>query len=249
MPAHAPVGALVSVAQFARDARGPPLAVGRMVVDADKIDNGVTKGKAVLVLHTWKDHLWALGSKGEPPDALPVANEATGGAGDEKDGGDGTDENRGVDDAPLPSAGQEEPAENAPAVTQDGTAAQAEEIETLTPEGVLAVPFVDPHDVVRLHYFRSVHSSARCVPASSPNVPRRTPKFRVPDAYDHPVHGTYPPCARLLADSYDPRRHQALRVQVALRLSARVGEGGLAQAEGHTAGRTGCRGVPDTCGR
>lgn len=220
-------GALIAVAQFAPDARGPPLAVGRMAIDADKIDNGVTKGKAVIVLHTWKDHLWALGSKGEPPDALPVAAiVAAGTAGEEKDNGDGADGNGGGADAPRPGASQE-PAENVPAVTQDGTA-EAEDIEKLTPEGtvlVLTVPFV-PHDVVRL--LRSVRSSARCAPASSLHVPCRTPKFCVPDAYDHAVHGTHPPCAPFLADGHHPRRHQALRVQVALRLSAHVGEGGLA---------------------
>ena len=135
-PAHAPAGALVGIAQFARDARGPPLAVGHMAIDADKIDNGVTKGKAVVVLHTWKDHLWAFGSKSEPPGAVPVADEATGGAADEKVDGDGTGGNGG--DAGTP--GLQEPAENA----QDGTAAEVEEIEKLTSEGVLDVPFVVP---------------------------------------------------------------------------------------------------------
>ncbi|KAH9177979.1 hypothetical protein EDB89DRAFT_1844148 [Lactarius sanguifluus] len=129
-PAHGLAGALVSVAQFVRDARGPPLAVGRMAVDADKIDNnGVNKGKAVVVLHTWKDHLWALGSKSGPPDDLPVVAEAAGGAGDDSDG---TDSNGA--DTPQPGADQE-PAENAPAATQDGTA-EVEEIEKLTPEEV-----------------------------------------------------------------------------------------------------------------
>ena len=71
--ADAPSGTLVGVAQFVRDARAPPLAVGRMAVDADKIDRGVTKGKAAIVLHTWKDHLWAIGSKGEPPEAVSVS--------------------------------------------------------------------------------------------------------------------------------------------------------------------------------
>ncbi|KAH9037455.1 hypothetical protein EDB85DRAFT_606006 [Lactarius pseudohatsudake] len=134
VPAHTLAGALVSVAQFVRDARGPPLAVGRMAVDADKIDNnGVNKGKAVVVLHTWKDHLWALGSKCGPPDALPVVAEAAGSAGDDSDGTDG---NEGGPDTPRPGADQE-PAEHAPAVTQDG-AAEVEEIEQLTPEEVSA---------------------------------------------------------------------------------------------------------------
>ncbi|KAI9454256.1 hypothetical protein BJY52DRAFT_767203 [Lactarius psammicola] len=135
-PAHASAGTLIGVAQFVRDVRGPPLAVGRMAVDVDKIDNGVTQGKAVVVLHTWKDHLWALGSKGGPPDALPVVaaaavDEGTGGA---DTGGDGADGDGGSADAPRPSAGQEN-AVNAPAVTQDSTT-EVEEIEKLTPEEV-----------------------------------------------------------------------------------------------------------------
>ncbi|KAI9429000.1 hypothetical protein H4582DRAFT_2035102 [Lactarius indigo] len=136
-PANVLAGALVGVAQFVRDARGPPLAVGRMAVDADKIDNnGVNKGKAVVVLQTWKDHLWTLGTKCGPPDALPVAEVAAGGEATDpaSDDSDSTDNNRGGANASLPGAGQE-PAENAPAVAQDG-AAEAEEIEELTPEEV-----------------------------------------------------------------------------------------------------------------
>ncbi len=141
---HAPAGAIVGVAQFVRDARGPPLAVGRMAVNADKIDNGVTKGKAVVVLHTWKDHLWTLGSKGEVPNALPIAAEA---AGDEQTSGvgdGGVDRNEGSVDAPHSSAGQE-PADNAPAMAQGGPGpaitAEAEEVEKLTPEGTLLHAF------------------------------------------------------------------------------------------------------------
>lgn len=131
--AHALAGALVGVAQIARDAwRGPPLAVGRMAIDADKIDNGVTKGKAVVVLHTWKDHLWALGSKSEPPDAVPVpAAAAAAATGDEKGAGDddddGNQESAEKDAvAPGPSAG--------PAEAEEAE----EEIERLTPEEVSA---------------------------------------------------------------------------------------------------------------
>lgn len=51
----------------------PPLAVGRMAVASDQLqDSGQEKGKAVHVLHTWKDHLWELGSKGDIPQDLPM---------------------------------------------------------------------------------------------------------------------------------------------------------------------------------
>lgn len=129
-PTQAPAGTLVGIAQFTRDARGPPLAVGHMAVDVNKINNGVTKGKAVVVLHTWKDNLWALGSKGEPPNALPLVDEVTGGAEDEKDDDGSVDDNVGDADAPRPSASQET------AATQD-VIGEVEEIEKLTPEGTV----------------------------------------------------------------------------------------------------------------
>lgn len=46
--------------------RGPPLAVGRLAVDLNVVRAG-GKGKAVHVLHTWKDHLFDLGRKVDPP--------------------------------------------------------------------------------------------------------------------------------------------------------------------------------------
>ena len=117
-PADAPSGTLVGIARFVRDARGPPLAVGRMAVDADKIDHGVTKGKAVIVLHTWNDHLWAIGSKGESPEAVAVSapGDEEAGTGDDKDtgpdGGEGADALTGASQGPIvgngPVSGPEE---------------------------------------------------------------------------------------------------------------------------------------------
>ncbi|KAI0298457.1 hypothetical protein B0F90DRAFT_1952301 [Multifurca ochricompacta] len=152
----ASVGTLVGIGvAVAAVVRGPPLAVGRMAVDPNSIDHGVTKGKAVLVLHTWKDHLWALGSKKDPPEAVPVAAEAekggSGGSGGEGEGegdnketgngGSGGDEKRGttnggdttedVADAP------QELAENiAFTEAQEGHATETE--EKLSPEEVSA---------------------------------------------------------------------------------------------------------------
>ena len=119
-PTVAPAGTLVGVAQFVRDARGPPLAVGRMAVDADKIDRGVTKGKAVIVFHTWKDHLWAIGNKGEPPEAVAVSVAGS----EDADVGDGKD--AGADRA---GEGGDEPVEE----IADGPSSEPE--EKLTPEG------------------------------------------------------------------------------------------------------------------
>ena len=105
-PTDASAGTLVGVAQFVRDHNvpAPPLAVGRMAIDADKIDNGVTKGKAVIVLHTWKDHLWAIGSKAEPPELVSVSASAAGGeetgtgdgVADDGAGGEGADGGQGT---------------------------------------------------------------------------------------------------------------------------------------------------------
>lgn len=50
---------------------GPPLAVGRLAVDLNTLKAG-EKGKAVHVLHTWKDHLFAMGNKGDPPGEIAV---------------------------------------------------------------------------------------------------------------------------------------------------------------------------------
>ena len=69
----ASAGSLVGVAKFARDARGPPLAVGRMPINFEKVNQSVTKGYAVIALHTWEDYLWPIKSKGEPPEAVPVS--------------------------------------------------------------------------------------------------------------------------------------------------------------------------------
>lgn len=46
----------------------PPLAVGRMLVSSDHLQCHEKKGKAVLLMHTWKDHLWEMGSKQEIPE-------------------------------------------------------------------------------------------------------------------------------------------------------------------------------------
>ena len=51
-------------------ARGPPLAVGRLAVDLSLVR--AEKGKAVNVLHTWKDHLFDLGCKGDPPGIVEI---------------------------------------------------------------------------------------------------------------------------------------------------------------------------------
>ncbi|KAJ3760535.1 eukaryotic translation initiation factor SUI1 family protein [Lentinula raphanica] len=95
-------GQLVSICKYERvDIDGAPtpmlsvpLAVGRMAVGSDQLqDSSQEKGKAVLVLHTWKDHLWELGSKKDVPPSEPIKTE------------DGAEENEDITD----SKGEEEP--------------------------------------------------------------------------------------------------------------------------------------------
>jgi translation initiation factor 2D len=134
-PRAASTGTLVSVAQVARDAQGPPLAVGRMAVDSDKIDNGVTKGKAVIVLHTWKDHLWAIGCKDDPPEPVQVAAASVKVAdADDQEKGGVVDSSNPSTDAPPPGTAQEL-AEHPPAEAQGVSVARPETDEKLTPEG------------------------------------------------------------------------------------------------------------------
>ena len=45
---------------------GPALAVGRMALPSDLVEGG-TKGKALTLLHAWKDQLWEMGGGERPP--------------------------------------------------------------------------------------------------------------------------------------------------------------------------------------
>ena len=45
---------------------GPALAVGRMDLPSDLVEGG-TKGKALTLLHAWKDRLWEIGGEERPP--------------------------------------------------------------------------------------------------------------------------------------------------------------------------------------
>jgi translation initiation factor 2D len=69
---------LVSITEYVRDPKriGPPLAVGRMAVDSDVLSQDGARGKAVFVLHAWKDHLFDMGHKGNPPDPWEMTHVA-----------------------------------------------------------------------------------------------------------------------------------------------------------------------------
>ncbi|KAI6001735.1 hypothetical protein EDC04DRAFT_2583890, partial [Pisolithus marmoratus] len=68
---------LVAIAQYVTDSptmRGPPLAVGRLEADLDKL-KARGKGKAIHLLHSWKDYLFAVGSKADPPQGRKARRE------------------------------------------------------------------------------------------------------------------------------------------------------------------------------
>lgn len=84
----------------------PPLAVGRMAVSSEDLKAKMEadeKGKAVLVLHTWKDHLWETGQKGDVPSSTPLVagNQAAedGGGMVEERGDEKVEENENSTDA------------------------------------------------------------------------------------------------------------------------------------------------------
>ena len=63
---------LVSVVQGtagSTSTRGPPLVVGRLAMNIMNLNpwRAGGKEKAVQVLHTWKDHLFDMGNKADPP--------------------------------------------------------------------------------------------------------------------------------------------------------------------------------------
>ena len=71
---------LVVVSQYHRGAvLGYPLAVGRAALSSDALDRADeqdAKGKAVYILHTWKDSLWDLGpsKKLDVPEPRPLVS-------------------------------------------------------------------------------------------------------------------------------------------------------------------------------
>ena len=59
----------MAITQYEPGLLGPPLAVGRMAMAGSRIRAGERTGKAVYVLHVFKDKLWDMGDKSEPPPA------------------------------------------------------------------------------------------------------------------------------------------------------------------------------------
>jgi translation initiation factor 2D len=59
---------LIGITQYTPAGLGPPLAVGIMAMSGDELAKEDVSGKAVLLIHAWKDHLWTMGkNRGAPP--------------------------------------------------------------------------------------------------------------------------------------------------------------------------------------
>jgi len=62
---------------------GPALAVGRMTLSSELVEGG-TKGKAMDLLHAWKDRLWEIGGEEGPPRPR-VLRDSLNGEGDDEE--------------------------------------------------------------------------------------------------------------------------------------------------------------------
>ncbi|KAI0946076.1 hypothetical protein AcV7_010146 [Taiwanofungus camphoratus] len=152
-PALAP-GEPVAITQYHSGARGYPLAVGRMAVPGATLVQAATaaehdvKGKAVYVLHTWKDALWEMGASRRVDVPAP---RAWGAAGDEHDishvdqsSGEEDMQEQGGAGSSIPAANGEHArtaANGASSVpdgvaqgTEDGTSTAVERDPAITPE-------------------------------------------------------------------------------------------------------------------
>jgi hypothetical protein len=125
-----PSDQLVSVTQYHPGNKiGPPLAVGRMALPSDEIREDGKKGKAVFVLHTWKDSLWELGGGGDVPEVRGTAE----GGGTEMEGKEQVDQ--GAQDA-RSSGGTDVTA------LVEGEAPPEASVSTLSPQSKHALEFL-----------------------------------------------------------------------------------------------------------
>ncbi|TFK37567.1 hypothetical protein BDQ12DRAFT_736100 [Crucibulum laeve] len=139
-------GQLVAIRQYTRQdgkpTLSPPLAVGRMALPSDRLrEGGQEKGKAVIIVHTWKDNLWDMGSKSDMPEGTvlqPRASEDAEGSGDEAEDSDAGAPPVSVvaeDDAIVPPS-EEETSTSATSPTPSYT---AQEITELLNKSILQV--------------------------------------------------------------------------------------------------------------
>ncbi|TEB33710.1 eukaryotic translation initiation factor SUI1 family protein [Coprinellus micaceus] len=114
-----PEGSLVSIHQFSlkegKTQLSVPLAVGHMAIPSNRLTAGGTeKGKAVLVAHAWRDHLWEMGSKPDVPEDTVLGEQKpeNEGAKDQEDGDE-------VTPVPPSEIGSGEPSQEVSYSTQE----------------------------------------------------------------------------------------------------------------------------------
>lgn len=126
---------IVAITQYyPQNKIGSPIAVGKMGVPSSSLERGDVKGKAVLVLHTWKDHLWEMGDRRneDPPEPRDAITEAT-----------ETNRARDIDDEDvvptMGATGEPSNGTDGNQVAGDATSAepnvQTTQLSSLTPEG------------------------------------------------------------------------------------------------------------------
>ena len=135
MVQHSPslsVGQLVCVTHYYPAVNGalqigPALAVGHMALASDQI-GGSGKGKAVNIVHTWKDHLWEMGGKEDPP--APRVIELN-----QKIDSEVGDENTPSSDPDVPAETRSDSPGEGPSQQDEQAAPQKEEINPLSRQG------------------------------------------------------------------------------------------------------------------
>ncbi|KAF8317855.1 hypothetical protein DL93DRAFT_2109956 [Clavulina sp. PMI_390] len=149
-PVDLKAGAAVAIAST----KSPmvPVAVGRLAVDTKDMKDD-EKGKAVHVLHTWKDTLWSSGSKEDPPSQLvPLLSSS-----DESAAATGLAD--GVENLTLDGFPQE-PSETGATVREPSQNLTPEEADALLHEALL-------------HYLHTLAQS----PAQTPELPISSSTF------------------------------------------------------------------------
>ncbi|KAF9040071.1 eukaryotic translation initiation factor SUI1 family protein [Panaeolus papilionaceus] len=153
---------IVSIRQYSRKDGSPvlsaPLAVGRMALSSNQICSGSKeKGKAVLVWHTWKDHLWDMGSKVDPPADSVITAESP--VVDDASSEDGSADN---DGAKLAETATALTLDESPDVAKDGPSSETSAI-TYSPQEV--------SEILNKTLVHSIQTSLSALPASSFPIP------------------------------------------------------------------------------
>ncbi|TDL26969.1 hypothetical protein BD410DRAFT_783083 [Rickenella mellea] len=163
---HSPtlrINELVGITQYEEGKRGPPLAVGRMAVNGEELRGRETKGKAVIVVHAWKDRLWEMGTKREPRESvsLPVEDE-------EEEEEEVTEDNEEVKEDVHDVVG-EEATPPPPSTAPSETTAESEEAPSLPP--------LSPDEtstLLRLSLIHAIHTHLSHLPPTSFPIPSST---------------------------------------------------------------------------